>query len=285
MNAVSGNFTYPPQNSNLKFDFRDSIVASWVTDDFYATQGVLTLWYYITDAPANWTLSMSVHYLSSPQSTATIQGRCQWLTAKTNGTFPCSTGGVIEAVPANGSKSVALDVGTTSDFLGQFNINYNTNDGIQQKYDSAIFNVVHDLGEISQTMTWNLQALSTTSSGSPTPSKLQAASTHGSMTTSTTPSALTITGPSKTSYPNPHLAAAIGLGVGIPFGIAMICLVGFLIWKKTNSDRRRSQAASQTPATFVKGEKIMGELDAHQRDLELSVGRIDAELDASRSTL
>ncbi|KAF6219744.1 hypothetical protein HO133_003569 [Letharia lupina] len=250
MNAVSGNFTYPPQNSNLKFDFRDSIVASWVTDDFYATQGVLTLWYYITDAPANWTLS-----------------------------------GVIEAVPANGSKSVALDVGTTSDFLGQFNINYNTNDGIQQKYDSAIFNVVHDLGEISQTMTWNLQALSTTSSGSPTPSKLQAASTHGSMTTSTTPSALTITGPSKTSYPNPHLAAAIGLGVGIPFGIAMICLIGFLIWKKTKSDRRRSQAASQTPATFVKGEKIMGELDAHQRHLELSVGRIDAELDASRSTL
>lgn len=63
-------------------------------------------------------------------------------------------------------------------------------------------------------------------------------------------------------------------------------LIGFLFWKKkTNSDRTRSKEVSQEPATFVAQEKIMGEMDAHQKYPELSVGRLDAELDGGRSTL
>ena len=192
---------------------------------------------------------------------------------------------MIEAVPANGSKSVALDIGTTSDFLAQFNINYNSVDGAQQKYDSPIINVATHPGEVSP-VTWNQQALSTTSVASPTPSILQAAPTDGSTTSSATTSASTSTGALKTSSPKLHSAAAIGLGVGITFGIAAMGLIGFLYWKtKKNSDRRRSVGMSQKPATFVNEGKIVGELDAHHRHPELSVGRPDAELDGGRSTL
>ena len=214
---------------------------------------------------------------------------------------------MIEAVPANGSKSVALDIGTTSDFLAQFNINYNSDDGAQQKYDSPIINVATHPGEVSP-VTWNQQALSTTSVASTKPSILQAAPTDGSTTSSATTSASTFTGAPeqsspqlhsaattsaststgalKTSSPKLHSAAAIGLGVGITFGMAAMGLIGFLYWKtKKNSDRRRSVGMSQKPAAFVNQGKIVGELDAHHRHPELSVGRPDAELDGGRSTL
>lgn len=212
------------------------------------------------------------------------------MTAKTDNAPPFYAG-VIEAVPANGSRSVALDIGVTSDFLAQFNINYNTNDGSQQKYTSQLFHVVHNLREISQTVTWNLQALSTTSLESPTPSKLQTASTQVSVTTSTTTSAttlaLTSTVASKPSNPTPHLAAGIGLGVGISLGIAAMGLIGFLFRKKKkiNSDRRRSRAISQNSGTPVNEGTVTEELDARQRLVELSVGRLDAELDAGHPTL
>ena len=61
MNAISGTFTYPPQDSDLQFDYSDSVVTSWVTNDSYPTEAVLTLWYYQT----NWTISMSTHHLFS----------------------------------------------------------------------------------------------------------------------------------------------------------------------------------------------------------------------------
>lgn len=222
-------------------------------------------------------------------------------------------------MPANGSKSVALDVGVTSDFLGQFNINYNSNDGSQQKYDSPMFQVIHHTGEISP-VTWNQQALSTTSlrflsssipqaaltGGSTATSaitsaststgaskttdpttQLGAASTDSSMTTSATTSTLTSTKVSKTDNPNLHSAVAIGLGVGITFGIAAMGLIGFLYWKKKkkNLDRTGSLGMLQKPPIFIKEEKMVGELDAHQRHLELPVDRLDAELDESRPRL
>ena len=76
MNEISGIFTYPPQNSDLQFDFRDSVVTSWVTNDSYPTEAVLTYWYYQT----NWSIGMSTHHLlftilrynSSPMSIANI---------------------------------------------------------------------------------------------------------------------------------------------------------------------------------------------------------------------
>lgn len=214
-------------------------------------------------------------------------------------------------MPANGSKSVALEVGVTSDFLGQFNINYNSNDGSQQKYDSPMFQVIHHTGEISP-VTWNQQALSTTSlrflsssipqatsaitsaststgaSKTTDPStRLGAASTDSSMTTSAMTSTLTSTKVSKTDNPNLHSAVAIGLGVGITFGIAAMGLIGFLYWKKKkkNLDRTGSLGMPQKPPIFMKEENMVGELDAHQRHLELPVDRLDAELDESRPRL
>ena len=308
MNALAGNFTYPPPNSNLQFDYEDSVVTSWVTDDSYATECVLSLWYWLLNGQSNWTRSTSTYHPVFPQPTAGIHVRNQ-----SNEASPCCTG-VIEAVPANGSKSIALDVGPTSDFLAQFNINYNySNNGIQQKYVSPLFSVIHQ-GEISP-VTWNQQALSTTSVESLTSSILQtastdssmttsattsasistaasktpsttphlaAASTDGSTTTSATTSASTSTGASKTD-PNPHSAAVVGLGVGIALSITAMGLMGFLYWKKMKTDRRRSLEISQEPATLVTEEKLIGELDARQRHPELSAGRLGVELDGSPS--
>ena len=213
---------------------------------------------------------------------------------------------MIEAVPANGSRSVALDVGLTSDFLGQFKLNYNSEDGSQQKIDSTLFNVIHHFGETSPE-TWNQQALSTTSLG------FHAGSTDTPQTSSTSTSASTSLGTSITSNSSRHLAAAstvtlsisattsasassrapktyhqspssatiIGLSIGITFGIAVICLVGFLYWVKENKkpDRRRSHEISQKPAPVVSDARTMGEMDSYQKPLELPVGRLDAELD------
>lgn len=193
-------------------------------------------------------------------------------------------------MPANGSKSVALDIGVTSGYLGQFNLNYNTDDGIQRVYKSSLFTVNHDLGEISQTVTWNQQALSTPQSRSTTLSNLQATSTGGSLTTSATTTTLTSTPTStaglKASNSTPHRAAAIGLGVGISFGVAAMGLLVFLFWKRNiKSDRRRSKEVSQKPTTFPDQEKFVGEMDAYQKHPEIPVGRLDAELDGSRSAL
>lgn len=199
MNAVTGNPIHPPPNENLQFDYKDSVVTSWVTDDSYAIEGVLSLWYWLLNGRSNWMICMSTYHPVSPHPTATIQVGYQWPMPKTNEASPVPTA-VIEAVPANGSKSVALDIGATSDFLAQFNINYNSKDGAQQVSDSPITNVVTHPGEVSP-VTWNQQALSTASVGSLTPSTFQAASTDGSTTTSATTSASTSTGASKTSSP------------------------------------------------------------------------------------
>lgn len=78
---------------------------------------------------------------------------------------------------------------------------------------------------------------------------------------------------------------AIGLGVGITFCVAVMGLIGFLYRKKKmNSDRIGSLGMPQKPTTFANEGKIMGELDAQQRHLELSVGRLDAELDGNYPT-
>ena len=193
-------------------------------------------------------------------------------------------------MPANGSKSVALDVGVSSDYLGQFDFDYNTNDGLQRKYTSPLFTVSHGLGEISQTVTWNRQALSTALLGSSTLLKAQATPISGSLTASaptiTLTSTLTSTAGSKASSSTPHRAAAIGLGVGISFGVAVIGLIVFLFWKKIlKSDRRRSKTVSQKPTTFIDQGKSVGEMDAYQRYPEMPVSRLEAELDGSYAAL
>ena len=42
---------------------------------------------------------------------------------------------------------------------------------------------------------------------------------------------------------------------------------------------------SQKPTTFPDQEKFVGEMDAYQKHPEIPVGRLDAELDGSRSAL
>ena len=218
-------------------------------------------------------------------------------------------------MPANGSKSVALDIGASSDFIGQFNINYNANDGVQRKYVSPLFNVIHHPGAIIP-VTWNQQALSaltrairqtasaqrstmasaTTSAltsshvsktADPTP-HLAAASTDRPITTPTVTSALEPAGTPENSNPNSHSAVTIGLGVGITLGIAALGLIGFLYWgkrKRMKPDLTRSPGTSQNPITFVNEWNTVGELDAHHRHVKLSDGRLDAELDDGRPTL
>lgn len=72
MNAVTGNFSYP-HDGNLQFDYRDSVVTSWVTDDSYALEGVLSLWTWLLNGQKNWTLSMSTYHPVSAQPITTIQ--------------------------------------------------------------------------------------------------------------------------------------------------------------------------------------------------------------------
>ena len=199
-------------------------------------------------------------------------------------------------MPANGSKSVALDtdVNDNKDFIGGFNIFYNAEDGSQQKYNSPLFNVVQDTGETSP-VTYNQQALSTSLVASGTHSTRQAtpinASTFNSATTSAdsaTTSASTSTATSKLASQGSHLAMKIGLGIGITFGIAAISLIGFLYWrKKEHKDlvTRKAFGMSQRPAKVVNQGPITGELDGCQRDLELPVGPLDAELEGSRPGL
>lgn len=217
---------------------------------------------------------------------------------------------MIDAVPASGSKSVALDVGPTLDFPGQFNINYNSEDGSQQQYLSPLFTVIHHVGIISPEI-WNQQALFTTSlvsharstdtseitsifrsaststgtSTTSNPSRhLAAASTIALTTSATTSASASITAP-KTYHQSPSSASVIGLSIGITFGIAAVCLVGFLYWvsKKKMPDRRRSHGMSQKPAPpLVSDARTRGEMDAYQKPLELPVSRLDTELDGGR---
>ena len=207
-------------------------------------------------------------------------------------------------MPANGSKSVALDtdVNDKTDFVGGFNIFYNAEDGSQQKYNSPVFQVLQDTGETSP-VTYNQQALSTSLVASGTPSTHQTTPTRASIFTSATMSAYsattsifssattsasTFTATSKSSSQGPHLATKIGLGIGITFGITVMSLIGFLCWrKKENKHRvtRKSFRMSQRPATVVHQGPITGELNGHQRHLELPVGPLDAELEGSRPAL
>ncbi len=191
---------------------------------------------------------------------------------------------MIEAVPANGSKSVALDVGAPSDFLGQFNINYNSEDGSQQKYVSPIITIVHSPGGVSDTVTWNQQALSTTSSAFPTSSSRSQATTSN---TATSPAATTSTGTSTAGPELPastsHLGLAVGLGLGVPLGIAATGFIAFLFCRTRKSDRKRLPKRFQDPeptAPVIK-RKFVRELGPGQRDCELAVGRLDVELDGS----
>lgn len=200
-------------------------------------------------------------------------------------------------MPANGSKSVALDIytGTEPDYVAQFDIYYNAEDGSEQKYDSPLFHVVQDTGETSP-VTYNQQALSTTLVASGTFSTRQATPTNlstfnsatTSATTSASMSASTSTGTSNPSIQDPHLAMRIGLGVGITFGIAALGLVGFLYWKRKEKKYSVPQIPlrmSQRRASFVNEGPIMEELDGHQRHVELPVGPSHAELDCSRPAL
>lgn len=75
MNAVVGSFTYPPLDSNLQFDYNDTVVTSWVTNDFYPTEVVFSLWYSLLNGQSNWTISMTAYYPFPPKPVATIQFR------------------------------------------------------------------------------------------------------------------------------------------------------------------------------------------------------------------
>ncbi|KAM0796406.1 hypothetical protein BDR22DRAFT_825190 [Usnea florida] len=251
MNAIPGSFTYPPQNSDLQFDYRDSVVTSWVTNDTYPTEVVLTYSY---------------------------TNQTSWLIS------------VVEIVPANGSKSVALKIrNENTNFYGGFSIFYNAEDGSQQRYGSPKFYVVQDTGETSP-VTYNQQALSTSLGASATHSTRQATPTNASTFHSATTSTLTSTATSKPSSQGPHLATKVGLGTGIAFAIAAMGLISFLYWreeekKKKNSVPRNFFGMSRRPAEVLHQGPITGELDGHQRDLELPVGPLDVELEGSRPSL
>ena len=118
-----------------------------------------------------------LHIISCPQSYAAIQVQCQQPIWGTNIESPFSPG-VVEVVPANGSKVVALDtdVNDKTDFVGGFSIFYNAEDGSQQKYNSPVFQVLQDTGETSP-VTYNQQALSTSLVASGTHSTRQATPT------------------------------------------------------------------------------------------------------------
>ena len=73
MNAYAGFFTYPPPYSNLQFNYSDTVVTSWVTNDSYPTEVVLSLWS-LSDQ-SNWTISMTAYHLVSPKPVAAIQLR------------------------------------------------------------------------------------------------------------------------------------------------------------------------------------------------------------------
>ena len=193
-------------------------------------------------------------------------------------------------MPANGSKSVALDtyINENKNFYAGFSIFYNAEDGSQQKYNSPNFYVVQGTGETSP-VTYNQQALSTSVAASATHSTRQATPTNASTFNSATTSTLTSTATSKSSSQGPHLATKVGLGIGIAFAIAAVGLISFLCWrkkeKKKNSVPRNSFGMSQRPAIFINQGPTTGELDGHQRDLELPVGLLDAELEGCRPAL
>ena len=192
-------------------------------------------------------------------------------------------------MPANGSKSVALDtdVNDKTDFYGGFSIFYNAEDGSQQKYNSPVFYVVQDTGETSP-VTYNQQALSTSLVASGTHSTRQATPTNAPTFNPATTSASTSTATSKSSSQGPHSAMKIGLGIGISFGIAAMGLIGFLYWRrkeKKNLVTRNSIGMSQRSATVVNQGPIAGELNGHQRHLGLPVGPLDAELEGGRPAL
>ena len=174
-------------------------------------------------------------------------------------------------MPANGSKSVALDVGYTFDFLGKFNVNYNSEDRSQQNIQFTMWGkslqrpgisklfppprwyLMRDPPTPKTTSTIRSASTSTGTSTTSNPSRhLAAASTVTLTTSARTSASASITAP-KTYHQSPSSATVIGLSIGTTFGIAAICLVGFLYWmrKKKMPDRRRSHGMSQKPAPLV----------------------------------
>ena len=67
MNAVAGSFPYPPPNSNLQFDYSDTVITSWITNDSYPTEVVLSLWCWLLNGQSNWTISMTAYHPVSPK--------------------------------------------------------------------------------------------------------------------------------------------------------------------------------------------------------------------------
>ena len=59
MNAVAGNFTYPPRNSDLQFADRESVVTDWGSTDYDAAENVVSLYFRLLNGKANWTISIS----------------------------------------------------------------------------------------------------------------------------------------------------------------------------------------------------------------------------------
>ncbi|MCJ1468734.1 hypothetical protein MMC07_007364 [Pseudocyphellaria aurata] len=103
--SALGNFSYPPNDNQLTFNYRDSVNVSWTTSYDAHSPGLLSLWYWPNKDP--WTLSLN------------------------------------KSVSLNGSETVDLAVAPAW-YLGQFNINLKLDNGTDAKYLSEIFSVEHN---------------------------------------------------------------------------------------------------------------------------------------------
>ncbi|MCJ1301181.1 hypothetical protein MMC08_003980 [Hypocenomyce scalaris] len=214
-----GNFSYP-QDGGLQFNYIDSLVTTWVTSDPNATARLISLWYYLDSRTQPWAISLN------------------------------------QSVPANGTKELPLDVANES-YLGQLHLNYTAADGSPQKVLSPFFQVNHDSTQPTA-VTWNQQALSTTSP-SPTSqisvspaiptSKISATSTptlNSSFTLNPSPASLVS---SLTPSPSPAAKGSslsggaitgivVGALVGVGLGAALLMILRVRRRKRVQSEDR-----------------------------------------------
>ncbi|MCJ1423432.1 hypothetical protein MMC29_001315 [Sticta canariensis] len=201
-NSSLGHFSYPPNDNTLSFNYRDTVNVSWVTFDAQAL-GLLSLWYW--------------------------PGKDAWLLSLNT------------SVRINGSKTVDLAVAPTW-YLGQFNMNFDRDDGSHAYYLSEIFEVNHNSSQ--DPLTW---PAASDSQGSSVPEQKSTAVVTLSSQLNASPSS-----PQTTATPSSTITQASGLnsetvaGISVGSTLALITMIlaaiFFIIRNRRN--RRRSQATS-----------------------------------------
>lgn len=161
-----------------------------------------------------------------------VQTTCRIGVQTLNG--ECWQAGLSTSVFLNGFAAVHLAVASTS-YLGQFNINFNFDNGSDAKYLSEIFHVDHDSSQAP--LTWSGNASSQVS-----------LSPDQSITAVSTPSSKS----SPSSQPNPvpsSTTRASGLGKGAIAGLSVgstlvsgVLILAAVLFVLRSRRRRRSQA-------------------------------------------